>query len=58
MVLDPTLLNNQPCKVQDQGKGKKRSSLHLGVVAIEKGAFRSLLTKVSNFAYYYDLCNR
>ena len=26
--------------------------LHLGVVAIEKGAFRSPSTKVANFTYY------
>ena len=29
-------------------------SLHLGVVAIEKGAFGSPSTKVANFTYFYN----
>ena len=29
-----------------------RPSLHLSVVAIEKGAFESLLTTVANFTYF------
>ena len=28
---------------------------HLAVVAIEKGAFRSLSTKVANFTYLYEV---
>ena len=44
MVLDPSLLNTQQYKVRIKGKveqSRERSSdpLHLGVVAIEKGAF-------------------
>ena len=37
MVLDTSLLNNQQYKVRI--KAKVDQSLHLGVVAIEKGAF-------------------
>ena len=32
-----------------------RSPLHVGVVAIEKGAFESPSTKVANFTFYYYL---
>ena len=55
MVLDAALLNTQPYKVGIKGKveqSRERSStlpLHLSVVAIEKGAFRSPSTKVANF---------
>ena len=53
MVLDATLLNTQHYKVRINGKveqSKERSStpLHLGVVAIEKGAFGSASTTVAN----------
>ena len=43
MVLDASLLNNPEKRVAP--------SLHLGVVAIEKGAFGSPLTTVVNFTY-------
>ncbi len=49
MVLDTSLLNTQQYKVRIEGKveqSKERSSalrLHLGVVAVEKGAFGSSL---------------
>ena len=55
MVVDTSLLNTQQYKVRIKGKveqSKKRSStlpLHLSVVAIEKGAFWSPSTKVTNF---------
>ena len=32
-----------------------RPSLHLGVEANEKGAFRSLSTQVANFTFYLHL---
>ena len=57
MVLDATLLNTQHYKVRIKGKveqSKERSSvlpLHLGVVAIEKGAFRLPSTMVTNFTF-------
>ncbi len=48
MVLDPSLLNIQQCKVRIKVKveqSRERSSpLHLGVVTIEKGALWSPLT--------------
>ena len=52
--LDASLLNTQHYKVGIKGKVKQsreRSSalLHLGVVAIERGAFGSPSTKVTNF---------
>ena len=43
MVLDAALLSTQHYKVMIKGKVE-----HLSVVAIEKGAFRSPLTKVTN----------
>ena len=54
MVLDTSLLNTQQYKVRIKGKMEQswvRSSapLHLGVVAIEKGAFWSPSTTVANF---------
>ena len=57
MVLDSSLLNTQHYKVRIKGKVeqcRERSSapLHLGVVAIEKGAFGSPSTMVTNFTYY------
>ena len=54
MVLDTSLLNTQQHKGRIKGKVeqlRERSSapLHLGVVAIEKGAFWSLSTTVANY---------
>ena len=55
MVLDATLLNTQHCKVEIKGKVEQTRekssafSLHLGVVAIEKGAFGSPSITVANF---------
>ena len=55
MVLDTSLLNTQKYKGRIKGKmeqSRERSSalpLHFGVVAIEKGAFRSPSTTVTNF---------
>ena len=54
MVLDTSLLNTQQYKIRIKGKveqSRERSSalpLHLGVVAIEKGAFGSPSTPVDN----------
>ena len=54
MVLDAALLNIQHYKVRFKGKleqSREWSSAfrpHLGVVAIEKGAFGSLSTKVDD----------
>ena len=51
MVLDDTLLNTQhykvriKCKVEQSKEWRKHLLLHLGVVAIEKGAFGSPSTK-------------
>ena len=59
MVLDTSLLNTQQYKVCIKGKVeqfRERSSalpLHLGVVAIEKGALWSPSTMVANFTYLY-----
>ena len=48
MVLDMSLFNTQ------QYKGKEwHPPLHLGVVAIKKGAFWSPSTTVANFTYFY-----
>ena len=58
MVLDTSLLNTQQYKERIKGKvehSRERSSalpLHLGVVAIEKGAFWLPSTKVANFTYF------
>ena len=57
MVLDTTLLNTQQFKVRIEAKvepSRERSSapLHLGVVAIEKGAFWSPSATVANFTFY------
>ena len=57
MVLDTSLLNTQQYKVHIKGKvvqSRERSSappLHLGVVAIEKGAFWLPSTAVANFTF-------
>ena len=54
MVLDATLLNTQHYKVRIKGKVEQSRewSSALGVVAIEKEAFESPLTKVANFSFY------
>ena len=56
MVLDASLLNTQQDKLGIKGKveqSREMSSTQLGVVAIEKWAFRSLTsTKVANFTIY------
>ena len=61
MVFDAALLNTQHYKVRIKGKvGQSREwssalpcpALHLGVVANEKGAFRSPLATVTNFTLY------
>ena len=59
MVLDTSLLNNQQYKVRVKGKVEQsrkiqRPPLHLGVVAIEKGAFWSPSTTVANFTYIHS----
>ena len=57
MILDATLLNIQNHmvrikKLSEANQGMDCfSPLHLGVVAIEKGAFGSPSTKVANFTY-------
>ena len=63
MVLDNSLLNTQQYMVCIKGKVEQsweRSSLplHLGVVAIEKGAFRLPSTTVANFTLlsYIYIC--
>ena len=60
IVLDAYLLNTQHYKVRIKGKveqSRERSSA-FGVVAIEKGASRSLLTIVTNFTFYLHYsCN-
>ena len=58
IVFATSLLNNQQYKVRIKGKveqSRERSSapLHLGVLAIVKGAFWSPSTKVANFTFYY-----
>ena len=59
MVLDVTLLNAQYYKVRIKSKVEQSMEcssalpLHLGVVAIKKGAFGSPSTKFSNFNYFY-----
>ena len=61
MVLDASLLNSQQYKVGIKGKvepSSERSSILpyiLGVVAIEKGAFGSPSTKVTNFTYLWSI---
>ena len=54
MVLDASLLNTQHYKVRIKGKVEQSREgvappLHLGVVAIEKGAFGLPSTMVANF---------
>ena len=57
MVLDTSLFNTQRYKVRIKGSGatqgkELRPLLHLGVVAIEKGAFWSPSTTVAKFTYF------
>ena len=51
MVLDAALLSTQDYKLRIKGK-VECPLLHLEVIAIEKGAFRSLPTKVANFTVH------
>ena len=57
MVLNAALLNTEHYRVQIKGKVKQSRewssalTLHLGVVAVEKGAFGSSSTTVANFIY-------
>ena len=63
MVLDASLLNTQHYKVRIKGKveqSRERSSappLHLGVVAIEKGAFGLPSTMVAHFTLLTSCSN-
>ena len=62
MVRDISLLNTQHYKVCIKGKveqSRERSSapLHLGVVAIEKGALWFPSTTVANFTLLYFICS-
>ena len=57
MVLDASLLNTQHYKVRIKGKVEQSREavappLHIGVVAIEKGAFGLPSTMVANFFMY------
>ena len=57
MVLDATLLNTQHYKVRikgnvEQSREMSSAPLHIGVVAIEKGAFGPPSTTVTNFTTY------
>ena len=57
MVLDHSLLNTQHYKVRvkwsNPGNGVVSFLTHLGVIAIEKGAFGFPSTKVANFTYLF-----
>ena len=58
MVLNAILFSTQHYKVRTKGKVEQSwewssASLHLDVVAIEKGAFGSPSTKVTNFTLLY-----
>ena len=59
MVHDAALLNTQYYKVRIKGKVEQSREwsnalpISLDVVAIEKGAFESLLINVANFIYIY-----
>ena len=58
MVLDAALIYTQHYKVRIKGKEEQTREwssalpLHLGIVAIEKGAFWSPSTKVASFTYF------
>ena len=49
--LDTSLLNSQHYKNPEKSRERSSTPLHLGVVAIEKGAFGSPLTTVANFTF-------
>ena len=55
ILLGAALLNTQHYKVHFEGKVEqsrgRSSAIHVGVVAIEKGAFRLPLTTVANFTF-------
>ena len=54
MVLDASLLHTQYQGLSGAIQGKERHHpLHLGAVAIEKEAFGSPLTNVTNFTFTY-----
>ena len=58
MVLDTALLSTQHYQALIKGKVEQSRELscalpHPGVVAIEKGAFRSPSTKVANFTLFW-----
>ena len=58
MVLEAALLSSQYYKVKikdkvEQSREWSNTPLHLGVVAIEKGAFESPSTKITNFTYFW-----
>ena len=57
MVLDAALLSTHHFKVMIKGKVEQSRNvappLHLGVVAIEKGTFRSPSAKVANFTFLF-----
>ena len=61
IVIDAALLNTQLYKVMTKGKVKQHREwgsallLHLSIVAIEKGAFRSPSTEVANFTYLISI---
>ena len=55
MVLDSALVNTQHYKVSIKGKVEQSRERPLGVVAIEKGAFGSSTTKVTNFTYLKEM---
>ena len=60
MVLDTSFLNTQRYRVSIKGKVeqfRKRGSApqHMGVVAIEKGAFWLPSTTVANFTYNFTV---
>ena len=57
MLLDFALLSSQHYKVRiknkrEQSRERSNAPLHLGVVATEKGAFRSPSTTVANLTYF------
>ena len=57
MVLDASLLNTQHYKVRIKGKVEqsREGVVHIGLVAIEKGAFGLPSTMVANFTYFLTL---
>ena len=64
IVLNDDLFNSQHYKVQIKGKVVQLREwisappFHLGVEAIERGAFVSPLTKVANFTYFNDILEK